>query len=190
MNQGMRTIVTLLCTGCAVAAFGATARGLDTPAPEALPALIHTVEPAVDDSTLVRAAKMTVAARLRASSEHPANETVNDVYMQSHRGGHFSQGSGALAPVGTARNGNSAADGTIYVAAPVPKGADASAIEAKRRNVQDERARANAEGEEPYGGNYGMEEDQAERRAAQTQDELQRLNRQASQPAKPTPPPQ
>jgi hypothetical protein len=161
--------------GTAVDAQAAQVRDLSG----ARPSLISDVSITGNDSELVRAAKKTVAARLRDASRS-SGVLINDVYLREHQAGRISVSSGAVASLpplpGDMSTQTKAASA---VNAPNIVSVDRAAIERENQRLRDEQARAAAEMDEPYGGNAtGMEEDRAEQRSTQIPQQIQKNNQQ------------
>ena len=139
------------------------------------PSLISVVSITENDSELVRAAKKTVAARLR-DAPRSSGIVINDAYMREHQTGRISTSSGAAALPADIPDQTKAAS---PINAPYIPSIDRAAVERENQRLRDEQARAGAEMDEPYGGNAtGMEEDRAEQRSTQLPREIQKNQQQ------------
>lgn len=167
------TIVLALATlaGTAVDAQAAQARDLSGDRPS----LISDVSITGNDSELVRAAKKTVAARMRDASRS-SGVLINDSYIREHQAGRISTSSGGAAlPAALADQTKAASAINI----PNIPSVNRAAVERENQRLRDEQARAAAEMDEPYGGNAtGMEEDRAEQRSTQIPKQIQKNNEQ------------
>ncbi len=139
------------------------------------PPLIHTLNVVQNDSSLVRTAKETVAARRGGK----AAVMIDDQYLTRALGGVRSVASEpdlpSLAPKSDARQVN-----TLNVA---KQTVDPAETRKKIESLKVERERMAAEDLEPYGGD--VEEDNVTRRMTQSSTQLQQMQ---SQPPSPPPP--
>jgi hypothetical protein len=170
----------------AVAALASTA-ALDARAAEVRdlsglkPSLITDTAISNNDSALVRAAKTTVAARMRDAGRS-TGVVINDAYIKAHQGGRISESSGGAAlPTYSSAPLTSQNNATSAINAPNVASVNRAAVEAENQRLRQEQARAGAEMDEPYGGNNGMEEDRAEQRSTQIPQQINRNSQQLNQ---------
>ncbi len=175
VRQGMarQSVRGFAFVATAASSVALTAQTAQAPAP-AKPSLIGNVSPSSSDSPLVRAAKATVAARMREAARS-TGVVINESYMKTHDGGRVSEAHSSAELPPLPRQQTAGASQGAPAAAPE---VDHASIERKQQQLRQEQARAAAEMNEPYGGNNGMEEDHAQQRSTQIPQEIQKNQQQ------------
>lgn len=165
----------IVSTAVLAIALPAAAQSTSTPP---RPALISDTIVRVEDSPLVRAAKIAVASRLGGTS------TVIDYNYMRRTLGHISETTGP-ATMPFVGGGKATAEHSSSFAA-VPPPVDRAAVQQKIDNLRQEQQRMHAETLEPYGGD--VDEDYAERRMSEIPKEINKLESPPQQPPPPPPP--
>jgi hypothetical protein len=176
-----------------VSLFGALALHAQTtssqpaPATPPQPALVSDVTVSGNDSPLVRAAKAAAAARKRDASRR-TGVVINDAYLKAHPGAKISEArENANTPPPAKPHVKTEAE--YQTVGPKPKVADPAAAAKKQEAQRSELERLAAAVEDPTGGD-NMDQEQAERRLAQTAREMQQNQQQTDQQTKSVPPPE
>lgn len=158
-----------------------TAAPASTPAPAVMkPTLISDLEIRSDDSALVRAAKTTVAARMRDASRS-TGVLINDSYVRNATGGRISEAHSS-APL-PSFNGPSTAQqggGPTLNNMPNVAGVNRAAVERQQQQLRQEQGRAYQESMQPWGGDIG--EDRATQRLTQIPGEMQQNQKKLNPP--------